>query len=343
MKKITKYPAGVEADIPALRETFLRDYGLNREAIDRTVARQAVIDLYASNGYDAPAIYFLGSPAGCLLARSFLSQMYDQMSGQMSDQMMSGQMRDQMSAQMYGQMIDQMYGQMIGQMRAQMYGQMIGQMRGQMRDIYQNIYFWGGQDCYWLATYDLARRCGVKFKNEKQFEAYLNYSRTCGWMFAYPKVAFVSDRPSVVHFDNEKRLHCENGPSIAFRDGWALYHWHGISIPEEWVTGKPPTAKEALTWQNIEQRRAAAEIVGWQNILSQLNAKVIDQDVDPEVGTLLEAEIPDSGKERFIQVKCGTGRTFCLPVPRECRTALEANLWTYGFDADRNFLPEVRT
>jgi hypothetical protein len=56
----------------------------------------------------------------------------------------------------------------------------------------------------------------------------------------------------------------------------------------------------------------------------------------------LEATLPDSGKERFLQVRCGTGRDFCIPVPREMTTALQANAWTYGLDAI-NFKPEVRT
>ena len=123
----------------------------------------------------------------------------------------------------------------------------------------------------------------------------------------------------------------------------ALYHWHGVSIPKEWVTGKKPTASEAITWANVEQRRAACELVGWVNILSQLNAKTIDID-DDDIGTLLEVEIPDSGKEKFLQVKCGTGREFALPVPRNMKTALEANAWTYGFDDVKQFIkPEVRT
>jgi hypothetical protein len=187
--------------------------------------------------------------------------------------------------------------------------------------------------------------CGLELKSEikKKFDINQTLVKSCGWTWWHENILVISDRPLHIKRDAEGRLHCETGASITYRDGWSLYHWHGVSIPAEWVTGKPPTAKEALTWQNIEQRRAAAEIVGWHNVLSELNAKVIDKDVDPQVGTLLEADIPDSGKERFLQVECGTGRTFCLPVPRESKTALEANLWTYGIDADRNFLPEIRT
>jgi hypothetical protein len=177
----------------------------------------------------------------------------------------------------------------------------------------------------------------------ERFKIDEDLAKSCGWVWWHENILAISDRPSEIHSDQDGRLHGEKGPSIAYRDGWSLYHWHGVSIPAEWVTGKPPTAKEALTWTNVEQRRAAAEIVGWSNILAELNPRVIDEDGDEEIGTLLEADIPDSGAERFLQVRCGTSRIFCLPVPREMKTALEANLWTYGLENDRSFIPEVRT
>ena len=98
----------------------------------------------------------------------------------------------------------------------------------------------------------------------------------------------------------------------------------------------------ALKWENIEQRRAACEILGWSKILSALNAKVIHKDPDPSIGTLLEAELPDSGVERFLQVRCGTGRDFVIPVPNEIQTARQGNAWTYGIEPDQ-LKPEVRT
>lgn len=164
-----------------------------------------------------------------------------------------------------------------------------------------------------------------------------------GFRVLHPEFCIVSDFPEFIKVDRANRPHCENGPSHRWRDGWSLYHWHGVVIPAEWVTGLPPSAKEALTWENIEQRRAACEIIGWNKILKELDAKTINADGDEEIGTLIEVEIPDSGKERFLCVKCGTGRKFAIPVPKECETALEANLWTYNLPADIDYLPEVRT
>ena len=93
----------------------------------------------------------------------------------------------------------------------------------------------------------------------------------------------------------------------------------------------------------MEQRRAACEIIGWDNILNLLDAKIIDEDKDPMIGTLVEVNIPDIGREKFIRVLCGTGRSFALPVPPEMNTALEANAWTYDLDGDVLRKLEVRT
>ena len=103
------------------------------------------------------------------------------------------------------------------------------------------------------------------------------------------------------------------------------------------------TPKIALTWTNIEQRRCACEILGWDRILDELNAKTIDEDDDPMIGKLVQVNIPDIGKEKFLRVVCGTGRKFAIPVPPNMKTALEANAWTFNIDTDQLKNLEIRT
>ena len=158
-------------------------------------------------------------------------------------------------------------------------------------------------------------------------------------------VCVIIDRPELIKFDEQNTLHCEDGPAIRFRDGYTVYAWHGTLIPREWLE-TPKSELDvslALTWEDIEQRRCFSEIIGWHNVLDQLDAKVIDEDGDPEIGTLLEVDLPDIGKERFLRVLCGTGRTFALPVPPEMTTALQAQSWTWGIDETEFVKPEVRT
>lgn len=185
---------------------------------------------------------------------------------------------------------------------------------------------------------------GLDLPEHRAFAHYERAAMHSGFRVMHEEFCIVSDFPTVLKVDAENRPHCENGPSHQWADGWSIYHWHGVKVPAEWVEDKASlSAKTALTWENIEQRRAACEIVGWARILKELKAKVIDADGDPEIGTLLEVDLPGSGKERFIRVVCGTGREFALPVPPTTKTAIEGNMWTYGLSADMKFVPEVRT
>ena len=160
----------------------------------------------------------------------------------------------------------------------------------------------------------------------------------------YEDLVVFQHRPTQILMDDQERLHCDHGPAILYRDGFAVYAWHGVRIPAEWIEDKSSiTPHMALTWENIEQRRAACEILGWNNILNVLDAKVIDEDADPMIGVLVEVDIPEIGREKFLRVMCGTGREFALPVPPEMKTALESNAWTSGMDTNEFVIPEVRT
>ena len=166
-----------------------------------------------------------------------------------------------------------------------------------------------------------------------------------GPRFMFQEFWIVSEYPDFIRRDAENRPHAERGPFCRWRDGRELFYWHGVEVPREWITS-PDTLDPAtaLTWPNVEQRRAAAEIVGWRRILDATGARSIDVDIDPMIGELLEADLPEAPGSRFLRVTCGTGRQFCLPVPREMRTAVQANAWTYGETDTATFRKyEVRT
>jgi len=208
---------------------------------------------------------------------------------------------------------------------------------------YINSMSFGSHDAGWLSFYEFFRDvCDLDCC--KPLDGLIALAKVSGWVAMYDEVAVIQDRPGAIHFDEEKRLHCETGPAIEYHDGNGVYSWHGTRIPGDWIENREKlSAKIALTWENVEQRRAACEILGWVNVLKELNATVIDEDDDPEIGTLVEVDLPDLGKEKFLKVLCGTGRMFAIPVPPETKTALEGNAWT--FDIDPNLLKnlEVRT
>ena len=210
-------------------------------------------------------------------------------------------------------------------------------------DIFNEMIY-GSNDAYWLSYYEFMRK-EVGVQNIDVIEGLVQLAKYTGWLNVYEDVVVFQDRPEFIKFDEQKRLHSEIGPAIRYRDGYSVYSWHGVRIPSEWIEDKANlSAKTALTWENLEQRRCACEILGWAKILKELKAEVIDDDGDPEIGTLLEVTFPDIGKEKFLRVLCGTGREFALPVPPEMQTALEANMWTYDLKPEEFGLgPEIRT
>jgi hypothetical protein len=206
-------------------------------------------------------------------------------------------------------------------------------------------YLWGTQDLYWIAWGKFAQEIGVVFDEDtlNKLDIMETISTECEWWWPFENVVVCSEKPLYVKWDDQGRMHGEGVPAVKYEDGYSLYSWHGVSVPEEWITDKAITAADALRWENMEQRRAACEILGWANILKELDAKVIDRDEDPTIGELLEVEIPDIGREKFLRVLCGTGREFAIPVPPNMKTALSANAWTFAIPDDVLASLEVRT
>ena len=201
----------------------------------------------------------------------------------------------------------------------------------------------GNHDAPWLGFYEYFRDiCKLVCCNT--LNGMIELGKHSGWLNMYKDLVVFQHRPTMILMDDQARLHCDHGPAILYLDGFAVYAWHGVRIPAEWIEDKSSiTPNMALTWENVEQRRAACEIIGWKNILDVLDATIIDEDMDPMIGTLVEVNIPEIGKEKFLRVMCGTGREFALPVPPEMKTALESNAWTFGMDTSEFIIPEVRT
>ena len=241
------------------------------------------------------------------------------------------QVGDQVGVQVWEQVGDQVWEQVW----EQVWDQVGDQVETRVKDQVETA-LWGQHDG-WLSFYDALR----DVVDVSRLDGLMGLSH-CGWCWCYDGTVILTERPVSLWLDAQGGLHNENGLAIEYGDGWGVAAWHGTRIPREWVEGALPSAQDALRWSNIEQRRAACELIGWQAILREVNATSVDKDADLEIGELLRADLPDSPGEQFLRVRCGTGREFVLPVPPNMRTAREANAWTYGLDADE-LAPEVRT
>jgi len=314
----------------------------------------------------------LGDQLGGQLGDQLRDQLWDQLRDQLWDQLrdqlggqlrgqLGGQLGDQLGGQLGGQLWDQLRdqlgGQLWDQLRDQLWDQLGDQLRGQLgdHDLWQALWFAGGSEAYWISFYAYGHHIGAKYNEATGagLRAWERYAEVCGPLYPYDGIAFVSHRPET-HFDAERRLHCETGPAICF-DGYGVYAWHGVRVPAEWIEDKAtPTPEKAITWPNVEQRRAAIEILGWQKILPALNARTIDVDDNPYVGEVLAVDLPglDGGPvipARFLKALCGTGRIICEAFPPDIPTdpnfslAHAAQAWRVGKPVREWCAPTIRT
>ena len=162
----------------------------------------------------------------------------------------------------------------------------------------------------------------------------------CGPYALHPDFAMVSDRPDVLKRDTAGRLHAADGPSLAWRDSYALYFWHGVRV-DAWLIEFPEriTAASINAETNQELRRCMVEILGHERYLAQSDAQLMSSD---DCGKLWRTRVggedwlivevangsldPDGSRRRyFLDVTCAEEQ-LGWPV----RTARAAVAATYG-------------
>lgn len=142
---------------------------------------------------------------------------------------------------------------------------------------YGNIWDYG-----WISFYDFFTQIGV-LDNEK-FNKYKNFI-LCNFydMIQLEDYCIVSELPIELKREAiQNRLHCEDGPSIKFADGYEQYYWMGINVPKEWIMNPESITGETIQKElNTENRRCIMEIIGAKRFFELLGGVVvIDVDMD---------------------------------------------------------------
>jgi len=202
--------------------------------------------------------------------------------------------------------------------------------------------FW---ECPWLAFYDYFRQiCGLA--TCERLDGLSSLHRTSGWWIARKGVALLSDRPIVLKRDARGRLHADDGPALAYSDGWDLYVWHGVTVPEI-VIRQPErlTAAQIRDERNAEVRRVMLDRFGTDRYVREIGARKLSSD---DFGTLWRADL--RGDEPLVMVEVvnataepdGSFKDYWLRVPPTMRTAREAVAWTFGKTA-AEYTPAVQS
>jgi hypothetical protein len=175
---------------------------------------------------------------------------------------------------------------------------------------------------------------------------------SAGWWYPHAQFTIIVDRPIQIRHERvgpdgwgSHRLHNAVGPAVEWADGYSIWCWRGVRVPEWVVTD--PTPERIAAERNTEIRRCAIESFGWERYLATLGVRAVDVAPDPgNPGEELRLyDLPDAltlygADVRLLVMRnaspdvAGTVRTFAETVPATCRTAIDAVAWQFDVDPD---------
>jgi hypothetical protein len=213
----------------------------------------------------------------------------------------------------------------------------------------------GNQWSAWVGFLSFFRDVvGAKLPHEDVWEYWYAGTVHSGPRIVHPDFVMISDRPEVMTVDDRWRPHNADGPFAVWRDGTALYSWHGMRIPRWYVERKDlMTAATIESEVNAEQRRAMIEIFTSERYIRESGCTKEHQD---ETGILWRRAFGNGTRRgapddvwSCVEVingtrePDGTFKHYFLQVPPTVTTAKEAVAWTYGMTADEYTRLTIRT
>ncbi|MDB9513243.1 hypothetical protein PN499_18785 [Kamptonema animale CS-326] len=336
--KIDKLTPEQEALIPVYLEKW-RQFARSTVPINREKATEVVKSAYALMNLKNPEIIFYDSPY--LGFKNIPSQPVIQS---------IIKLRFELSVQL----IRQLYKQLSRQARRTLgekclveqgfYEQQIklrNKLENQLENQRHNQEFWdtciwSDSDASWAVEYDF----GVSVLNcnldQKKWKIYQGLVKECGLIIMLEKTCIICDRPRILCFDNQHRLHAEGTPAIQFADGYSLYSYHGVTLPEKYGKLHPHQwqSQWLLEEENAELRRVLIQGIGYSRICQELEA--VELDTWREYSLLRIDKNIDLEPINMLKMTCpSTGHIHFLRVPPNLKSARKAIKWVnWGVDAE---------
>jgi len=209
-------------------------------------------------------------------------------------------------------------------------------------NVYQGGNMWAGWECYLSAGRDILN---LSLSIHEKYKVWEECAMNGGFRVMHEEFCLVTDFPEILKVDEQNRPHSDIGPSHTWRDGWSLYHLHGVRVPE-WLVMSPSRdldPKLLLTneeLKNVDVRREFVRKVGIERCLDVLGWKVLDKRGDYELGITRVGE----NERRLLKMKNPSiGVWHIEAVHPECNTVQESlNYRAYG-DKTKSWEPSILT
>jgi len=284
--------------------------GLSTEPADRSRAEAAIRAMYLQAKLTVPRIVWCGSPLGNALARLLTEAVVKRLPG------------DSVWASVRYSVWDSVGDSVWASVRYSVWDS-VGD------SVWASVY--GQHDSPWLSFYDFfGEACGLR-REVKPLAGLVELAKSAGWALTHANYCWVSERPCELHRDTNGRLHRDGGAALLYPDGWGIYAWHGVRLPEEW--GAKPSREWSPDWlltsENAEHRRVLIEGLGYERISRALGATTVHKQADMELMRI--AKEVDVEPIVLLRVTCpSTGHIHTLRVPPGMTDCETARRWTFS-------------
>jgi len=378
MSRIEKLTPKQIAKFPEYVEKWTR-IGLCTDPADRETAEAGIVAAYAAANLDVPRVVWCSSPLAMALTRAVLldkgfqgtvgasvgDSVWDSVGASVRASVGASvwdsvrasvwaSVRASVGASVWASVWDSVWASVGASVWASVGDSVGASVRASVRasvcaSVEDSGY--GQHDANWIGFHDFFREETGLIKQTDKLQGLTTITKSAGWFLPHENICWISERHCTVHQDGQHRIHCENGPAIAYPDGWAMYAIHGVRVPWDIIEQPDSITVERIdAEQNAEVRRVMMERYGLARYLDDSGAVLLDTDetslADPI--QLYRKEIP--GDEPLVMLRMlnstpepdQSRRTYTLRVPPDMTKALDAMAWTFGMEA-KDYRPLVES
>ena len=364
--------------------------GTSTERADRARAEGAIRKMYAAIGKREPIFIWCQSPATCILGKHVLEQWLKKIQADETAKRvevraslgasLGDSLWDSLRASLWASLGDSLraslwaslWASLRASLRASLGDSLRASLRASLGDSLNEMQWanlWGQQEQYWIGFYrfmELHLKIEYTPQSSERLGWWQDIASSVNWWFPYENFCFVSDRPTFCSIDADRRLHCEDRAAMEFGDGWKVWAWHGVRVPQFAIEDPDSiTAKHVKDEENTEVRRCLVERMGWERFCESAKMSVLHEDelhtqfpaipvsdkVEPHVrlvtsyragiekAQLLEASDLTDFEERplrFVRLSDpSTDRKYTIRVPHHMTRCYEAVGWTFGMTEEQ--------
>jgi hypothetical protein len=201
---------------------------------------------------------------------------------------------------------------------------------------------YGQHEADWLAFYEFfSEVCGLAQETERLQGLWLQ-ARAAGWYLPHQHICWISERHHRLCRNTQGMIHSEDGPAIAYPDGWEIYALNGVRLSKELVMTPAEALDPQLVTkeQNAEIRREIVRKIGVERLCQRLGATVLDRCGDYELLTLM---LGDGRPRPYLKMRNPSLGVYHIEgVAPHIKTVQQAINWRAG-DEQTEWQPDVLT